>query len=76
MQLLITLILSLFLKEVTKMKGVSAYRELLKRRNEIAREIRELHDSDASIEEIDKRMLELDAEMEDVEQELYILSLG
>lgn len=58
------------------MKGVSAYRELLKRRNEIAREIRELHDSDASIEEIDKRMLELDAEMEDVEQELYILSLG
>lgn len=58
------------------MKGVSTYRELLKRRNEIAREIRELHDSDASIEEIDKRMLELDAEMEDVEQELYILSLG
>ena len=58
------------------MKGASAYRELLKRRNEIAREIRELHDSDASIEEIDKRMLELDAEMEDAEQELYILNLG
>jgi len=58
------------------MKGASAYRELLKRRNELVKEIRELHDSDLSIEEINKRMLELDAEMEDVEQELYILNLG
>ena len=57
------------------MKGVSAYRELLKRRNELAKEIRELHDSNLSIEEIDKRMLELDGEMEDIEEQLLMLDL-
>ena len=58
------------------MKTNLTYHELSRRRIELVKEIRELHDSDLPIEEIDRRMLELDAEMEDVENQLLVLSLG
>ncbi len=57
------------------MKEILNYHKLSRRRNELAKEIRELHDSDLPIEEIDKRMLELDGEMEDIEEQLLMLDL-
>ena len=57
------------------MGAVQTYHTLMKRRNEIAKEIRAIHDADLPHEEIEKRMLELDAEMEDIDYELLTLDL-
>lgn len=56
--------------------GSTIHQELNKRRKELVKEIRAIHDSDLPLKEIEKRMLELDAEMEDIDYQLLILDLG
>ena len=51
----------------------NTYKYLVKRREDVAKQIRELNDSYISLEEKEKKMYELDREMEDLEIQIYML---
>lgn len=50
-----------------------SYQELLEERERVAKEIRELHDKDLPHEKVDIEMQFLDAYMEEVENQIFII---
>ena len=50
----------------------STYPELLEEREKVALEIRKIHNAGLPLEELEKRMLELDNYMEEVEDAIFL----